>query len=141
VFLIQGSLSNEPDDCFDDSDIVEIDIQCADGVAVVKMAGELDISNSEWLDECLHEVVAAGNSEVVVDVERLAFMDSTGLAVIVGAHKRLKAAGGSLTVVGAAPIIMRLFYICDDIPHLMTRHGPSVSRVTERHCSAPIGAQ
>ena len=132
MFLIQGSLGNEPADYLDDSDIVEIDIQCADGVAVVTMAGELDISNSEWLYQCLHEAVDGGNSEVVVDVERLTFMDSTGLAVIVGAHKRLKATGGSLTVIGPAPIVMRLFHVCDDIPHLMIQDGPSVSRHDRR---------
>jgi anti-sigma B factor antagonist len=140
MFLIKGSPSHGSENQFDGSDIIDIDVECADGVAVVTMAGELDVSNSEWLYECLHDAVDEGNSEVVVDVERLTFMDSTGLSVIVGAHKRLRATGGTLTVVAPTPIVVRLFQVCDDVPHLMIKDAPGASSGVKSFRPAPKGA-
>lgn len=140
MFLIKESLSYQSEIQSDGSDIIDIDVKYADGIAVVTVAGELDVSNSAWLYECLYDAVDGGISEIVVDVERLTFMDSTGLSVIVAAHKRLRASGGTLTVVAPAPIVMRLFHVCDDVPHLMIKDGPSVTSKVGGFRPAPKGA-
>jgi anti-anti-sigma factor len=140
VYLIKGLLRNEPEDPFDGPDIVDIGVEYANGVAVVTMAGELDVSNSMRLSDYLHEAEDAGNSEVVVNVERLTFMDSTGLSVILGAHRRLRATGGTLTVVAPSPIVMRLFHVCADGPHLMIKDAPKDSEPPNVVWPVPQGA-
>jgi anti-sigma B factor antagonist len=59
--------------------------------AVVEPRGELDLATAPELEAVLGERLDAGQ-EVVVDLRRLGFMDSTGLRVILAAHKR---AGGA----------------------------------------------
>lgn len=127
VYLIKGCANTESDNRAGESEIIEFGVECSDEVALVTMAGELDVSNSEWLHQWLHQVIDAGYARVVVDIERLTFMDSTGLSTIVDAHKRLRATGGALTVVAPAPIVMRLFHLCDDVPHLMIKDAPDVA--------------
>jgi anti-sigma B factor antagonist len=56
--------------------------------AVVEPRGELDLATAPELEAVLGERLDAGQ-EVVVDLRRLGFMDSTGLRVILAAHKRV----------------------------------------------------
>jgi anti-anti-sigma factor len=138
MLLIKDSPRSEIAHQFDGPEIADINVACSNGVAVATVTGELDVSNSSWLHQCLHEAIGTGISEVVVDVELLTFMDSCALRVIVDAHKRIRAAGGRLTVLAPTPMVVRLFHIFDDVPHLMiqanravpysTKSGPCIQR-------------
>jgi anti-anti-sigma factor len=55
----------------------------ADGSPVVRLCGELDISNAHSLRDAMETVVAAHPSRVVFDLGELTFMDSSGIAVMV----------------------------------------------------------
>ena len=65
---------------------------------VVFAEGDLDIDTAPTLRELLSELIGRGDVELVVDVRDVAFMDSTGLGVLVGAVKRARAAGGNLVL-------------------------------------------
>ncbi|MEA2252853.1 MAG: hypothetical protein QOI62_2433 [Solirubrobacteraceae bacterium] len=58
-----------------------------DGRVVVVPRGELDLATAPELETVLRERLEAGQ-DVVVDLRELAFMDSTGLRVLVSAHAR-----------------------------------------------------
>jgi anti-sigma B factor antagonist len=74
---------------------------------VVAVTGEIDVSTSPQLREKILELLEQQKRRLVIDLEGTAFLDSTGLGVLVGASKRLRAAGGSLTVVCSQPRILR----------------------------------
>ena len=63
---------------------------------VLEIGGEIDVYTAPRLRERLIEMVDAGERHVVVDLGRVEFLDSTGLGVLVGAHRRLRAGDGSL---------------------------------------------
>jgi len=100
------------------SRLVDIGVTCSDGIAVVTIAGELDVSNTALLYSCLHEAMDVGVMELVVDIEHLTFMDSTGVSILAGAHRRLTAQGGSLTMLSPLPAIERLFGAAHLVPAL-----------------------
>ena len=52
-----------------------------DGSAVVKVAGELDITSIEDLDEAVQPVIARGPERLVIDVSSLRFADSSAIAL------------------------------------------------------------
>src|SRR6187200_3458531 len=66
---------------------------------VIEVGGEIDVYTAPKLREALVELVNAGRYQIVVDVERVDFLDSTGLGVLVGGLKRVRANDGSLRVV------------------------------------------
>ncbi|SRR6266536_169248 len=70
-------------------------------VAVVVLSGELDIASSDILREHLVSLVDGGRTRVVVDLQRLAFCDSTGLSTFVKASHGCVEQGGYLRL--AAP--------------------------------------
>jgi anti-anti-sigma factor len=108
MYLIPDHPSLESIDHLTGPQIVDIGVACSDGIAVVSVAGELDVSNTPWFHECLHSAIDAGVTQLVVDIEHLTFMDSTGISVLVNANRRLNAVGGTLTVMSPAPAIQRL---------------------------------
>lgn len=79
------------------------------GAHVVAVAGELDLSTSPELDRALAE--GGPGARVCLDLTRLRFIDSTGLAAIVRAHQSLVRAGGALAIAtGSGPrSVLRTF--------------------------------
>jgi anti-sigma B factor antagonist len=78
------------------------------GYPIVTVAGEIDIATAARLRERLSEL-AAGGRPLVADLDRVRFIDSAGLAALVGAANRAAAHGGSLHVVCARPQVRQLF--------------------------------
>lgn len=52
------------------------------------VAGEVDSATAGHLDAVFREVIDAGASQVVADFERVTFVSSAGLSVLIGAHRR-----------------------------------------------------
>jgi anti-sigma B factor antagonist len=78
---------------------------------VLEVGGEVDVYTAPKLRERLVELSDSGARHVIVDLERVDFLDSTGLGVLVGALKRLKGAGGSLVLVCAREPLLKIFRI------------------------------
>lgn len=78
---------------------------------IVAVSGEIDVATAPQLRECLHRVIAQGDSTIVLDLLGVTFLDSTALGVLVGALKRCREAGGDLHLVVADPRIVKIFEI------------------------------
>ena len=78
---------------------------------VVEVGGEIDVYSAPSLRERLNELVAAGHHDLVVDMERVEFLDSTGLGVLVGGLKRVRSHDGSLHLVCSQERILKVFRI------------------------------
>ena len=79
--------------------------------SVVEVKGEIDVYTAPKLREKLIELVSEGSYNVVVNLEGVDFLDSTGLGVLVGALKRVKAHDGSLSLVCTQDKIIKIFKI------------------------------
>lgn len=95
---------------------LSIDVQREGDDALVRVAGELDISTSPDLQDALAELTDAPR-RVVVDLSDLEFCDSTGLAALLGAHKALGEAGGTLELRHPSKMVVGLVQITglDDV--------------------------
>ena len=79
--------------------------------AVLEVGGEVDVYTAPRLRERLTELIDNGARNVVVDLGRVEFLDSTGLGVLVGAHKRLRPVGGTFSLVCAKESLLKVFRI------------------------------
>ena len=79
-------------------------------VATVVIAGELDHCAApqirRQLDEILRDPTVV---HLVLDLENLTFMDSSGIGVLLGRLRQLQQRGGSLSVRGMKPPVEKLF--------------------------------
>ncbi|MEO6205277.1 MAG: anti-sigma factor antagonist [Mycobacteriales bacterium] len=85
-----------------------------DGVALVTLAGEIDLYSAPLLVELLQEARAAAvqpRPTVVVDMALVSFCDATGLGRLVATATTLREAGGTLSIRHAPPVLRRLLQI------------------------------
>jgi anti-sigma B factor antagonist len=82
------------------------------GVPVVAAAAEIDISNADWLDAVLREAADRGHATFVVNMTGTRFCASSGVGVLVRAHKRAVADGGELRLaIPASAAVLRVLAI------------------------------
>jgi anti-sigma B factor antagonist len=67
-----------------------------DGIEVIDVEGTIDICTAPRLRELLIDLVSKDNYQLIVNLERVEFLDSTSLKVLVGGLKRVRAHDGSL---------------------------------------------
>jgi anti-sigma B factor antagonist len=78
---------------------------------VVEVGGEIDVYTAPRLREQLIDLVSGGSYDIVVDMTKVEFLDSTGLGVLVGGLKRVRAHDGSLRLVCTQERILKIFRI------------------------------
>ena len=78
---------------------------------VVSLFGELDVATAPSLREQLITLINDGAGHLVLDLEGLDFLDSTGLGTMIGALKRARTHGGDVRLVCTQARIRRLFEI------------------------------
>lgn len=77
---------------------MQIDVQGRDGAAVVRLNGRLDLLSAPDVKGRLGQVVAQGDRRIVVDLNDVSFVDSSGLGALIGGLKAARQAGGDLRI-------------------------------------------
>lgn len=90
---------------------LKLDHHNQDGVEIVDVEGEIDVYTAPRLRELLIDLVNNGSYQLVVNMEKVEFLDSTGLGVLVGGLKRVRAHDGSLDLVCTQERILKIFRI------------------------------
>ena len=91
------------------ADALDITVRNEHGAVIAAVAGEIDISTVAPLRERLYELAANGGT-LIVDLNRVTFIDSTGLGALVGTARRVAEHGGSLYAVCAQPQPRKLLW-------------------------------
>ena len=82
-----------------------------DGIEVIDVQGEIDMYTAPRLRELLIDLVSTGSYQLVVNLDKVGFLDSTGLGVLVGGLKRVRAHDGSLDLVCTQQRILKILRI------------------------------
>lgn len=94
---------------------MELEIPDADAAAdtggwtVLTATGEIDVAAAPGLREQLVDLIEGGTVELVVDLDGVDFIDSTGLGVLVGAVRRARAAEGDVRLVCTNSRLLKVF--------------------------------
>ena len=67
-----------------------------DGIEVIDVEGEIDIYTAPRLRELLIDLASKNSYQLVINMDKVGFLDSTGLGVLVGGLNRVRAHDGSL---------------------------------------------
>lgn len=82
-----------------------------EGRTIVSVGGEIDVYTAPKLRDKITELVAAGTFDIVIDMEAVEFLDSTGLGVLVGGLKKVRAHDGSLHLICNQDRLLKIFRI------------------------------
>jgi len=104
---------------------VDLDSERLGGqVAVLRIAGEVDLYNAPQLKEEMLALIESGVRHLIVDLSETQLLDSTGLGALIGGLKRLRERDGDLCLLNPRPRILRdlektrlvkVFDICDSV--------------------------
>ena len=81
------------------------------GHTIVEVGGEIDVYSAPTLRDRLNALVADGHHDLIVDMQGVEFLDSTGLGVLVGGLKRVRTHNGSLQLVCSQERVLKVFRI------------------------------
>lgn len=79
-------------------------------LTVFRVTGELDVATAPAL-RALLDTASEHARRVVVDMEHVGFIDSTGISVLLAAARRAKDANGEFVVRNPTPVARRVFEI------------------------------
>jgi len=88
------------------------------GIVFLTVTGEVDIATAPRLISSLNEAVTDGAHPLVVDLSKVDFMDSTGLALLLNAHRRMARRKLGFAVVCPRGPLYRVFEVTDMIDTL-----------------------
>jgi anti-anti-sigma factor len=90
----------------------------SDGYELLTVEGELDIATAPRMMAALNEAVADASRPLVVDLSECVFMDSTGLALLINARRRMVRRKQGFAIVCPSGPIARVFEIADMVESL-----------------------
>ena len=105
-----------------------------DGVALISLAGELDLTVVPLVDAAVSHVLDDGVRRVLLDLDALGFCDSTGLGALLRASRRVREAGGTCVVAAARGPVQRLLDLTavEQTLQISTDVQPALVRLRQR---------
>jgi anti-sigma B factor antagonist len=94
-------------------------------IHILTLRGRLDAPVAGLVKERLQALIDEGAARVVVNLNGVEFLDSSGLGVLVSTLRRIKEKKGEIKLAGLRPEVRsifditrvaRLFHICPDVP-------------------------
>lgn len=79
--------------------------------AIIEFQGELDISTSPRAREMMLGLLGDGCQQIIINLHKTDYIDSTGLGALVGTLRRAREQGGGLRLVGLSNRVRKLFEI------------------------------
>ena len=102
-----------------------------DSRTIVSVGGEIDVYTAPKLRDKITELVGNGNYNLVIDMEKVDFLDSTGLGVLVGGLKKVRAHDGSMRLICNQERLLKIFRITG-LAKVFAIHGSQADALAER---------
>lgn len=91
---------------------IKVNVRETDGDCnVVELGGEIDVYTSPKVKDAISDLIDRGIYNLVINLENVRYIDSTGLGVLIGGLKRVREHGGSVNLVCTNPQIKKIFDI------------------------------
>jgi len=90
---------------------MEIQTKEENDVKIVSFEGELDTTTSTKAEEYLNKLMTSGTMKIMINLEKLDFISSAGLRVLLATAQKIKGAGGGFRVCSLNPDVKEVFDI------------------------------
>lgn len=90
---------------------LHIETKEVNSIPIIKLEGEIDVYTAPRVKSRMIDLVDQGKYDIIIDLQKIDFLDSSGLGVLVGGLKRVKPHEGSIVLVINEERIMKIFKI------------------------------
>jgi anti-sigma B factor antagonist len=88
-------------------ELISVDVAASEGSVRLTVSGEVDSSSAPSLRTSVDEAFDAGARQITIDLDAVTFLDSAGLCVLAGAHRRAEEDGVRLRVLASSRAVTR----------------------------------
>lgn len=88
---------------------MEMEVIRSADITVVAPQGDLDMAAADQMKRTLTELVDKGGRKLLVDLERVAYIDSSGMGALVAAMKHARTSGGDLRLCSLQDDVRAIF--------------------------------
>ncbi len=78
-------------------------------IKIVDIEGEVDVYTSMELKKDLNNLIDAGEKRLIINLEKVVYMDSSGLGILVAVLKRIRSEKGNMKLIKLTPGIKKIF--------------------------------
>jgi anti-sigma B factor antagonist len=90
---------------------MKIEIETKDGWTVFRLDGDLDSGSAAEMQNRFMKSLDSGQTSFLVDLEKVNYLDSSGLAALVKLYKEIRTRGGSLALCAVQRDAMKIFQL------------------------------
>lgn len=113
--------------------LLRVDCSSEADTARIVADGEIDLATVNKLRSAVTEALQRGARHLTVDLDKVTYIDSSGLGMLIGAHKRTASNGGTLTIRCSQARVLRLLSITglDRVLRVTTHAGDHGSELDD----------
>ncbi len=90
---------------------MDVELKQVRNTLIVKIAGEFDLIIADKLRNQIDEKLKGGSiKNLIINLEKVTFIDSSGLGMIIGRYKKISADNGKMYIVGAKPNVEKILF-------------------------------
>jgi anti-sigma B factor antagonist len=78
---------------------------------ILAVRGEIDVYTAPLFKQAVQKLLTEGTRHLIIDMQGVTYMDSSGFGTLLGATKRLRPEGGALHLVGTNPTVSRMLHL------------------------------
>jgi RNA polymerase sigma-B factor len=104
---------------------MRLDVRQFEQADVIAVQGPLDLATMPRLRAVLHAQLAAGRTNLIIDLHRTTLMDAGTVGLLVRTAQRLEHAGGALRAIGARRVVLEVLQIVGEDKHFAAYDEPA----------------
>jgi anti-sigma B factor antagonist len=89
-------------------DMCSVCVGAIGGTSIVEIAGEVDIATVSMLAKALNDAVRSGKGNIILDAQKLTYVDSAGLQTLLSTQRQLATKNRRMAIVGCHGIFHKL---------------------------------
>ena len=88
---------------------MEIDTREQGGIVILSINGEIDLYNAPELKEAIQKLVDEKKNKIIVNLDRVSYVDSSGIGALISSFSNLKKQEGSLRICNVSGSVRKVF--------------------------------
>lgn len=88
---------------------MEINSRDVDGVIIFDIDGEIDLYNAPEIKDSIKEQMDSGNKKIIINLEKVSYIDSSGIGALISSLSNLKKIGGGLKIIHVYDSVKKVF--------------------------------
>ena len=90
-------------------DLTSVEFQMTDNILIARITGDLDHHSARYVREQIDDAMRAFFAKhLVLDLSGMAFMDSSGIGVVMGRYNKVRDKGGTIYITGCSEYVKRI---------------------------------